>query len=336
MPYARRSGSRRYDLKNPDRAGDYSGMSRVSQTIAVPLGDGRRINVERWDGAGAPLVLLHGMLDSSQGWKGLAQATHRPCYAVDLPGFGASDRPSQARLSAYADDVVEAVAALGVHDFTLVGHSFGGGVAAAMSERIPEEVATLVLMAPVGFGRVVTSELGQLPGIRTLLRHGLPIALANPLTAAGVYTTMVANGHLPERELLAHLRRNAFSCAQGAAMAIEAIAESGRSRHAFHRRLVGYHGPVLALWGDGDRLVPHSHIEGVRSAFPEAEVVVWEHMGHHPQRERPVDLARFVEAACGRARRERTHRRARARGATLSMRRARVSDAAPVPTLRAA
>ncbi len=316
-------------LKNGSCADDYSGMSRVSQAVVVPLADGRRINVERWDGRGSPLVLLHGLLDSSQGWKGLAQATHRPCYAVDLPGFGASDGPSRARLSAYADDIVEAVAAIGVRDFTLVGHSFGGGVAAAMAERIPDEVATLVLMAPVGFGRLVTSELGQLPGVRTLLRRGLPLALANPLTAAGVYATMVANGHLPERELLAHLRRNAFSCAQGATMAIEAIAEAGRSRHAFFRRQVGYHGPVLAVWGDGDRLVPHSHIEGMKSAFPEAQVVVWEHMGHHPQRERPVELARFVEAACGRARRERSQRHADARRATLPAR------LAP-PTLRAA
>ncbi len=312
-------------------------MNRASQTVAVPLADGRRISVERWDGHGAPLVLLHGLLDSSQGWNGLALATHRPCYAVDLPGFGASDVPARARLSAYADDVVEAIAALDVHDFTLVGHSFGGGVAAAVAERAPDDVATLVLMAPVGFGRLVTSELGQLPGLRTILRRGLPIALANPLTAAGVYATMVTNGHLPERELLAHLRRNAFSCAQGAAMAIEAIAESGRSAQAFHRREVGYHGPVLALWGDGDRLVPRSHMDGIRSAFPGAKVEVWEHMGHHPQRERPVDLARFVEAACGRARRERAQRQADARRATLpASQSGGTNNAGQPPVLRAA
>jgi hypothetical protein len=38
------------------------------------------------------------------------------------------------------------------------------------------------------------------------------------------------------------------------------------------------------------------------TAFPQARVSVWKKIGHHPQRERPSELARFIEAACGRAR----------------------------------
>ena len=37
------------------------------------------------------------------------------------------------------------------------------------------------------------------------------------------------------------------------------------------------------------------------TAFPQAQVSVWKKMGHHPQRERPNELAQFVEAACSRA-----------------------------------
>ena len=57
-----------------------------------------------------------------------------------------------------------------------------------------------------------------------------------------------------------------------------------------------------ALWGDRDRLVPLAHRNGVMTAFPQAQVSVWKNMGHHPQRERPSELARFIEAACNRAR----------------------------------
>jgi hypothetical protein len=38
------------------------------------------------------------------------------------------------------------------------------------------------------------------------------------------------------------------------------------------------------------------------TAFPHAQVSVWNKMGHHPQRERPSELGRFIEAACGSAR----------------------------------
>ena len=194
-----------------------------------------------------------------------------------------------------------ALATLDVHDFTLVGHSLGGAVATALAERLRDDVAALVLIAPAGFGRVQLAEAIQLPGVRSLVRHGLPLALMNPVSALGVYMAVVGNGHLPDPELVARLRKNARRWAPGAACANEAITASGRSRRAFYRRELDYRGPVLALWGERDRLVPVGHRDGVMTAFPQAQVSVWKKMGHHPQRERPSELARFIGAACVRA-----------------------------------
>ena len=270
----------------------------MSTAVSVALPDGRRLSVECWPGDGAPLVLLHGLLDCAVGWKHLAEVMDRPCYAVDLPGFGDSDCPTRNRISAYAEDVQAALAALEVHDFTLVGHSLGGAVATELAERLRDDVAALVLIAPVGFGRIHLAEAIQLPGVRSLIRHGLPLALANPVTAFGVYMAVVSNGHLPDPELVARLRKNAYRWAPGAQCANEAITASGLSRRAFYRRQLDYDGPVLALWGDRDRVVPLAHRDGVMTAFPHAQISVWKKMGHHPQRERSSDLARFVEAAC--------------------------------------
>ena len=292
---ALQSASQRRSANKPLR------MNRVATAMAVELPDGRRLSLECWPGDGVPLVLLHGLLDCAVGWRELARVMDRPCYAFDLPGFGDSDCPTRNRISAYAEDVQAALAALDVHDFTLVGHSLGGAVAAGLAERLRDDVAALVLMAPVGFGRVHLAEAVHLPGVRSLVRLGLPLALANPVTALGVYMAAVGNGHLPDSELVARLRKNAHRWAPGAQCANEAITTSGRSRRAFHRRRLDYHGPVLALWGDRDRLVPLAHRGGVMTAFPQAQVSVWKKMGHHPQRERPSELARFIEAACAHA-----------------------------------
>jgi pimeloyl-ACP methyl ester carboxylesterase len=173
-------------------------VDRVATGMAVALPDGRRVSLECWPGEGAPLVLLHGLLDCAVGWKHLAEAMDRPCYAVDLPGFGDSDCPTRNRISAYAEDVQAALAALDVHDFTLVGHSLGGAVAAGLAERLRDDVAALVLIAPSGFGRIHLAEAIQLPGVRSLVRHGLPLALQNPVTALGVYMAFVGNGHRPD------------------------------------------------------------------------------------------------------------------------------------------
>jgi pimeloyl-ACP methyl ester carboxylesterase len=274
----------------------------VATVTAVALPDGRRVSVECWPGEGAPLVLLHGLLDCAVGWEQLAAAMRRPCFAVDLPGFGDSDPPTRNRVSAYVEDVQAALAALDVHDFTLVGHSLGGAVATGLAERLRREVAALVLIAPAGFGRIHLAEAIQLPGVRTVVHHALPLALANPVTAFGVYMAVIGNWHPPEAELAERLRKNAFRWAPGAECANEAITASGLSRRAFYRRQLEYDGPVLALWGDRDRLVPLAHQDGVMTAFPQAQVSVWTKMGHHPQRERPRELAQFVEAACSGAR----------------------------------
>ena len=66
---------------------------------------------------------------------------------------------------------------------------------------------------------------------------------------------------------------------------------------------------MLALWGDRDRLVPIADRDGVMTAFPQARISVWKKMGHHAQRERPSQLARFIEAACAHARRQRARQR---------------------------
>jgi pimeloyl-ACP methyl ester carboxylesterase len=284
-----------------DAPSEPPGIDRVARAIAVELPDGRRVSVECWPGEGAPLVLLHGLLDCGLGWKHLARIMDRPCYAFDLPGFGDSDCPTRNRISAYTEDVQAALAALDVHQFTLAGHSLGGAVATGLAEQLRDDVTALVLIAPAGFGRIHVAEAIQLPGVRTLVRHGLPLALMNPVSALGVYMAIVGNGHLPDPELVARLRKNAYRWAPGAECANEAIMASGRSRRAFYRRELDYHGPVLALWGDRDRLVPLAHRDGVMTAFPQAQVSVWNKMGHHPQRERPRELAQFIEAACGRA-----------------------------------
>ena len=243
--------------------------------MAVALPDGRRLSLECWPGDGAPLVLLHGLLDCGVGWKHLAGVMDRPCYAFDLPGFGDSDLPTRNRVSAYAEDVQAALAVLDVHDFTLVGHSLGGAVATGLAERLRDDVAALVLIAPAGFGRIPLAEACQLPGVRTLVRHGLPLTLRNPVTALGVYMAVIGNGHRPDPELVERLRKNAHRWAPGAACANEAITASGFSDRAFYRRRLDYHEPVLALWGDRDRLVPLAHCDGVMTAFPQAQLSVW-------------------------------------------------------------
>jgi pimeloyl-ACP methyl ester carboxylesterase len=103
------------------------------------------------EGAGPPVLLLHGLPTSAQLWRKviarLAPA-HR-CIAPDLLGFGESEGPSTSDLT-HAGHAARALAlldALGVTgEFALVGHDWGGVIAQTLAARAPERIASLVLV----------------------------------------------------------------------------------------------------------------------------------------------------------------------------------------------
>lgn len=275
-------------------------MRRIAVVKDLALPDGRALQARVWPGRGGALVLLHGLFDDSEGWLALARGTRRPCIALDLPGFGGSGLPVASTLEAYADDIAAGLDALGLDACTLVGHSLGGAVAAHVAERSPA-VRSLCLLAPAGFGRIPLADLVARRGVIDLAQLALPLGLVNPLTVTAAYATFVAHRRLPTRDLLGRLRRRAFHAAPGVRAAVEALAASGRDPDGLAHRPLAFAGPVAALWGARDALVPPDHADRVAAAAPGAHVEVWEGMGHHPQRERPRSLARFVEEHASRA-----------------------------------
>jgi pimeloyl-ACP methyl ester carboxylesterase len=270
---------------------------RSGQEFELVTPAGRRLCGSTWPGQGASLVFLHGLLDCAAGWDGMARSMRRPSIALDLPGFGGSDLPTRPRISAYAELVTWALAELDLSEVVLVGHSLGGAVATAVAERAPERIRSLVLLAPAGFGRMHLAEAISIPGIRNLTAAALPLALANPLVLTAAYMTMVTAGELPEAEMLQRVMRQALRGMPGARDATRAVVAAGLSAHGFHRRRVAFDGPVAAVWGARDHLVPPGHAAGLRRALPQAAVHVWSGMGHHPQRERPGALAELIETA---------------------------------------
>jgi pimeloyl-ACP methyl ester carboxylesterase len=96
---------------------------------------------------GTPLVLLHGSGADRSTWAAVAPAfasTHR-VYAVDLRGFGDSDRPGAYSFDAMRDDVLGLFDVIGADRADLIGHSVGGSVAWLVAQEQPERVAHLVM-----------------------------------------------------------------------------------------------------------------------------------------------------------------------------------------------
>src|SRR3954451_2481043 len=218
---------------------------RLATVTDLHLPAKRRVRVREYSGSGTPVVFLHGLLDSSEGWHEVAAASTRPCYAIDLPGFGGSTTPAYERIASYAREVGQTLDRLGLDRYVLVGHSFGGAVATAIAEQRPDDVAALLLIAPAGFGRIALAELVARPGVRQAIQAGLPLALTNPVAMTAIYSLWVANGQRPDHALVDRCRKDPFRVVGGARQALRTIVRCGIDKNAFFRRPVGYHGPVV-------------------------------------------------------------------------------------------
>src|SRR2546430_2464031 len=131
-----------------------------SRTITV---EGLRPRVLVEDGSGAvrePILLIHGVGGWAENWRpvmGALAATGRQVIALDLPGFGQSERPQRVRYfgpeeAFYPRFVIAAMDVLGIERAHIAGNSMGGAVAYMTAVTAPTRTRSLILVAPGGLG----------------------------------------------------------------------------------------------------------------------------------------------------------------------------------------
>ena len=122
-------------------------------------------------GAGSPVLLIHGSGPGVSAWANwrlaipeLAQRSR--VIAPDMVGFGFTDRPAGIAytMDTWVNHAVGLMDALELPVVDLVGNSFGGGLALALSIRHPERVRRLVLMGAVGVPFPITPGLDAVWG----------------------------------------------------------------------------------------------------------------------------------------------------------------------------
>ena len=122
------------------------------------------MHVERYGHGGAPIVLLHGFGTSSFLWRNVAPEialANRTAFAIDLFGYGESDRPFDADfgIAAQAELVDRALTALRLPKATVVGVDLGGAVALRLAASRPERVERLLLINPIALDEIPAGDI---------------------------------------------------------------------------------------------------------------------------------------------------------------------------------
>jgi pimeloyl-ACP methyl ester carboxylesterase len=230
--------------------------------LRLPVGPGA-IHVERYGHGGRPVVLVHGFGTSSFLWRNVAPAlavAHFTAVAVDLLGYGESDRPFDAvfGVAAQADYLDRALTALRLARASLVGVDLGGGVALRLAALRPERVERLVLVNSVAPGALPAGDVRALLGRhRGSLAHALLRLLgsargvlgAAPLLTPVLEQSVADPAHMPPRLVARYLAP--YVGKDGVTQLLQ-LARSVRAQDLHAVDLSQLAAPTLVVWGERD------------------------------------------------------------------------------------
>jgi len=249
----------------------------------------------RIPGDGPPAVFVHGVPTHSEDWVEVMAAMRGPAIAMDLPGFGRSERPSPARFDygfeTYGSFLWDFLEAMDIGEYSLCVHDWGGiGLLAA--QRDPSRVRRLVVMDCVpflpGYSWHRTAKVWRTRGLGELMNK--------------LFTRRVAERALRESRgdfsphsaefvdmIFDHLDPGTFDAILRLYRSAdpEKLERSGGNLGAIDC-------PALVIWAGKDRYIGTKFGRGYAGALGNAELVVLPEAGHWLWRDDPSVIPRIA------------------------------------------
>ncbi len=257
------------------------------------------------EGKGPPVLLIHGFGTSTYTWRHIAPAlalTHR-VIAVDLKGFGQSDKPFDARYSVFdqAELLAQLIEDQDLRDLTIVGHSFGGGIALLLAlendNRLNGRIKKLVLLDTIAYPQhiPVFFRLLDVP----LFSH-LGVRMVPPMvqTRVALRIAYFDDSKIDPEEV------ETYAAPLKTAAGKHAIIYSARQivpddLAEIAERYASIALPTLILWCDHDRIVPFEIGLKLRRTLPNSSLRLVRDCGHMPQEEQPETTLKLLQGFIG-------------------------------------
>jgi len=253
-------------------------------------------------GSGPALLLLHGLGCTHRTWSPVMDALARryTVIAPDMLGHGESDKPrADYSVGGFANGMRDLLTVLGIDRATVVGHSFGGGVAMQFAYQFPERTERLVLVGSGGLGpevsaairAITTTGFHQVMGLLTMpgVRH-VGSAGLRALSRTGLKG-------FRDFDEVAEIYESFRDPASRAAIrhVVRAVVDwRGQIVTMADRAYLTEAMPMAVIWGRDDRVIPVRHASNAAALAPNARVEVLPRAGHFPHKDHPQRFAKVL------------------------------------------
>lgn len=251
------------------------------------------------EGQGETLLFVHGTPSWSFDYRHIIKAlsTQYRCIAIDHIGFGLSDKPKTYDYSTqnHSKTLEQFVDFLGLTDFTLVVHDFGGVIGLNMAINHPEKIKKLIIL---------NSWLWSTKNDKDFIK--LSKILRSPLLPFFYrYFNFSAHFILPksfgDKKIDKHalqqyiLPFSRFSERNGTIAFVKSLLnDQDWFEELWTKKTFISQKPTLFIWGMKDPMIKPHYLEKFSSGFPNSQVQKLESCGHFPQEEASTKVIEFI------------------------------------------
>ena len=252
------------------------------------------------EGHGVTILFVHGTPEWSFGFRDLIKPlkTKFRCIAIDLLGFGLSDKPKNADYTCvgHARRLAIFIEQLGLRDFIIVANDFGGSISLSYVLDHLDNVSKVILFNTwmrslkddkhySGPAKIVRSWLGKF----LYLNMNAPVNTIMP-AAYGDKQKLTAEVH---RHYRAALPKGQRSAAYEFALELSNANEWWQS--LWDRIQTINSDKFLFFWGMKDKFIPPYELENWKSKLPHSRYIIFEDAGHFVQEEKPEEMSKAIE-----------------------------------------
>ncbi len=273
---------------------DLDAFDALKKTVALPDGEVLAY-IDMGNRAGPAVVLIHGYTDNARDWLPMLPYVSKRfrLILVDIRGHGRSSKPEccYSRLD-FAYDIKLLLDALGVQKADIVGHSLGSFIAQTFAEYWPERTGRVVLISSTA-GPPIGAPPQPLPfdyaaEIRKLKE---PIEPDSPFMVAWWSSPSPVDPDFIRRE-----REDAAAIPLRVWLAVLDQTQSPEAYAGLRGTLPRLEARTLLIWGSKDPIMVEPMRKTLRDALPDAQVKVFEGLGHNPFWEDPAGVARVINS----------------------------------------